>query len=105
MSLTIYKGNAPLMAFSFKQRSGTVVVLPTDITKYKVWIHDSANIRQGAGTISNINASAGTCQYQSSTLDTANACVATWWAEVDLGEPTPRDFEPQKILIQDPTQV
>jgi hypothetical protein len=103
--LIIEKGNAPLISFSFKQRSGAVVTLPTDTSKYKVWIRDSANVRQGTGTIQSINSSAGTCQYQSSTLDTANACIATWWASVDIGEPAPRDFEPQHIQIQDPTQV
>lgn len=103
--MKISKGNAPLITFSFKTESGTIVILPTDSSKYKVWIHDSAGVRQGAGTIQGINSSAGTCQYQSSALDTANACVATWWASVDLGEPVPRDFEPQKIIVQDPAQA
>lgn len=105
MSLTINKGNTPLIAFSFKTKSGNIVPLPADSSKFTVHVHDSASVRNGAGTIASINTTTGTCTYQSVAADTAIACVATWWVSVDLGEPTMRDFEPQKILIQDPTQV
>lgn len=99
----IHKGNAPLMSFSFVDYDGDVIPVPTDASKYTVKIHDSAGVRDGDGTIQNISSSAGTCQYQSAATDTANACVATWWIDVDLGEPSPRTFDPQKISIQDPT--
>jgi hypothetical protein len=103
----IFKGNAPLMSFSLVTDGGAVVSgLPSSPSGYVVWVHDSASVRQGAGTISNVNASAGTCQYQAQPADTANAGVATWWLAVTLGtEPVPRDLDPQKILIEDITQA
>jgi hypothetical protein len=103
----IMKGDTPLMSFSFATDSESVVSgLPSSPSGYVVWIHDSASVRPGAGTISNINTTAGTCQYQSTAADTANTGVATWWVKVDLGtEPNPRDFDPQKLLIEDPAQA
>ena len=103
MNGTIFKGNAPLMDFSFATDSGTAITLPSDSSKYAVWVHDSVSARLGAGTISNINTTAGTCQYQAVAADTANSGVVTWWVNVDLGEPVPRTFDPQKFLIEDPT--
>lgn len=103
--LKIYKGNAPLMSFSFETYGKSVVVIPEDTSKYTVYMHDNTGTRSGGGTISNINASAGTCQYQSVASDTANAGTATWWIDVDLGEPSPRTFDPQKIPIIDPALV
>jgi hypothetical protein len=102
----LYKGNTPLMHFSFVNDSGTVIVLPNDVAKIRVWIHDSANVRQGAGILSNLVASAGTVDYLASSADTANAGVATFWTDALLGSETvPRTFDPQKVLIQDVTQV
>jgi hypothetical protein len=106
MDTTIIKGNSPLLNFSFATRSGGGSwSIPSDPTKYVFWIHDNIGIRQGAGPISNINTSAKTCQYQSAATDWVNACVATIYIDVDLGEPTLRTFFPQKVLIEDKTQA
>lgn len=103
---TIYKGNTPLMHFSFATDSGVVVALPNNIAQIRVWIHDSASVRQGAGTLSNLNASAGTVDYLMSALDSANAGIATLWTDALLGgETVPRVFDPQQVLIRDVTQV
>lgn len=103
---TIYKGNTPLMHFSFVTDSGAVVVLPNSTTQIRVWIHDSAGVRLCTGTLLNLVANAGTIDFLMSAFDTANAGVATIWADALLGgETVPRDFDPQKILIEDVTQA
>jgi hypothetical protein len=94
------------MHFAFATDSDTVVALPNNIAQIRVWIHDSAGVRLGAGTLSSLNAGAGTVDYLASPLDTANAGIATMWTDALLGgETVPRDFDPQKVLIEDVTQV
>lgn len=101
----LMKGNAPLITFSFSTDSGQISPIPSNPSKYTVYVHDSAGVRTGAGTIQGINTTTGICQYQASPLDTANAGIVTWWTTVDLGEPVPRTFDPQRILVEDPSQA
>lgn len=102
----IMKGNTPLMNFSFATDGNAVIILPTDITKITVRLHDSAGVRNGTGSLSNLNALAGTVQYLMSSSDTANPGVLTMWVEVLLlGETAHRDFDPQRILIEDPSSL
>lgn len=103
---TIHKGNTPLMHFSFATDSDRVVPLPSNIAQIRVWVHDSVSVRQGAGTLSNLNAAAGTVDYLASPLDTANEGTTTIWPDALLGgETVPRDFDPQHVVIQDPRRV
>jgi len=106
----LYKGNAPLMHFKLTtDSSGIAPVAPalaSDSSGSFVKIYDAFGERNGAGTFLNWNPAAGTTDYLSSPFDTANVGVSTWWFRTTLvGETAPRDFDPQKVLIEDITQA
>lgn len=101
----LFKNDTPLTVHTFTEDDGSVFPgLPTDTTKYIFYIHAPDGIRTSAGAISNLNTTAGTLNLQLTSTDTGVTGVATIWWVVQLSN-GPRTFDPQKVLIEDPTQA
>lgn len=101
----LFKNDTPLTVHTFTEDDGSVFPgLPTDTTKYTFYIHTSDGVRTSTGAITNLNTSAGTLDLQLTSIDTGVTGVVSMWWVVALSN-GPRTFDPQRVLIQDPTQV
>lgn len=103
MSLSpIYAGDTPLVHNSFTYDDDSVFPLTGLVTSNFTmeFVSSGGTVTTGTGTWSNINASAGTADYQMSSGDTATAETVLMRPRVQLAN-GPRTFDEQTLEIKE----